>query len=94
MVELAILLNKIIDTFDVVTPLEFMDLLTFFFFSKKKKRFTTLLRERMKEKRIGGSCLFTTTEKKRSRKVRKKNQLIPHLFSVQFGWKIMEGNLH
>ena len=34
-VELAILLNMIIDTFDVVTPLEFMDLLTFF--SKKKK---------------------------------------------------------
>ena len=37
----------------------------------------------MKEKRIGGSCLFTTTEKKR-------NQLIPHLFSVQFGWKWRE----
>ena len=83
-VELAILLNKIIDTFDVVTPLEFMDLLIFFSFLRKKKDLPHCYGwERMKEKRIGGSCLFTTTEKKR-------NQLIPHLFSVQFGWKWRE----
>lgn len=86
-VELAILLNKIIDTFDVVTPLEFMDLLIFFSFLRKKKRFTTLLRMGKNEREKNRWKLFVYY-------YGKEKEPTDPTFVFRPIWVEMEGNLH